>query len=337
MPANATEKWSERSLVRSIDGWQASRTWQVVGAVDESQAMDAQPLNGNDPIARLNESHPQNGALKVRSVSVRRAGHGVYEVGATYGTPPIGSDTWTTQDKVLTQAPRATIRPGLMALPTDRDLRGRPIVNAAGDALNPPQMRNVRVKYLTVTRYEPYWDYLRLAEFEQAWNTVDLRSGNVIFPAGDVLCESIHPAEEIELTERTGSTANLKMQYNFVIFTDFTVDASGNRRRIPFPWATYLQNLGHRGWYSDPDSGKSQLGDLYYKANGRQITDDVPLDRQGRPINESYKVSPDGDTFYTPVANPNDLNLAVADLGQSGVVYLRFDLLHATDLTQLRL
>jgi hypothetical protein len=337
MPANATEKWSERSLVRSIDGWQASRTWQVVGAASEREAMDAQPLSGNDPIAQINESHPQNGALRVRSQGVRRAGPSLYEVSATYGTPPAGSDTWTTQDKVLTQAPRAIFRPGLIALPTDRDLRGRPIVNAAGDALTPPQMRNVRVKYLTVTRYEPYWDYLRLAEFEQAWNTKDMRSGNVIFPAGDVLCESIHPADEIEFKENKSDIANVKMQYNFVIFTDFRVDASGNRRRIPFPWATVLQNVGRRGWYLDPDTGKSQIGELYYKAGGRQINDDVPLDRQGRPINESYKVSPDGENFYTPQPNPNDLALTVVDLGQSGVVYLRFDLLHAADLTELRL
>jgi hypothetical protein len=344
MPARSTQNWTDNYLRKTPDGWEAGLSWKVVGANSETEALDAQPEPGTLPIKRVNESHDQNGSLRCRSLTARKTGFGIYDVSADFSIPADSSGSFpaTKGDALLREPPRILFRSGILSLPADRDLRNRPIVNAAGDAFDPPQQRSIRTKHLTITRYEPFYDFERLSKYEQAWNTKPMKAGRVVFPEGSMFCESIQPAEEYSSVAPDSSLPSLKMQYDFLIILDWRINANtGKREPIKFPFRTYLLNVGDRGWYYHPTRKRPERGQIFYAENGQQVNGPVPLDIQGVPLEKTYKISGTGktDEFYDPIPNPKlaDLGIEKAEFSTASAVFLAWDLVHAQDFNDLRL
>jgi hypothetical protein len=347
MPARSTEDWKAATLRKSPDGWDASREWIVIGASSQEEAFNAHPEPGTDPIACIDESHNANGALRCKNLNCRAGGGpNVFRIQAQYGIPPAGVDNWTTIAAAAAQLrlpTRFRISPGTITLPVDRDIYGNPIANAAGDAFAQPLQRTIPLKYLIATRTEPYWDYRRLRKFEEAWNAKEMFIGGTRFAAGEVLCESIYPTSEFSVKTNNPSqdaaVGGMEIQYTFLLLKVFYVKGSGERQWAPFPHAAYMLNQGRRGWYRDKTSGEARLGELYYNNGGRQVSDDVPLGLDGRPIDFTFRVSPDGLNFYPPIQNPKlqREQKSAPWSNPSVATYLQFDLNHWADFDELKL
>lgn len=326
MPAYSTESWKGSALTRAGDNWIATRIFIVTGAANDDDALSAMPLDGAK-IPGDNESHDLNGDLRVRSRTVRKLSPATREVLVEYSIPPSGDyDVITDPLKADT---RFSWSPGIEAVSIDRDIRGRAIVNAAGDAIDPPLQRNVIVRTLTAIRNEPYYDLERLSTFEETVSNKDLVIAGVRIAKGDLCCRTISPVGEYTLKSRY-----VPMQYVWEHRVMWVVTEDGSRTKLANPFQSYVKNVGRRAWYVK--DGSTVLGEIYYADNGTQISSDIPLDMQGRPIDEQMRVSATGDNMGVATACPLDLKLKLGPFQGSRVVFLQFDTVFESDFSLLK-
>ncbi len=320
--------------------------WGVIDAATASEAFNAPPTGGataaNPPIAKVNESHPDKGAVKCRSRSISRPGLNKWEVTAQYGVPPGGE--WSAIDGAdpINTKPAITWSDGKIAVPSDIDLNGYAFVNSAGDPFEPPPTRYIKVKSLMITRYEKGYDYNKYRPYEETVNASDITIGNVTFYAGEILCNSIQPSDTYNL-EPTG-ILNIPIGYSFDIMRAYR-KIGGQFKRVTHPWLMLqaLKDQGTSGWASV--GGTPKKGSLYLphptdtSKVGDKITSDILLDGKGKPIDTTLKVSLDGETPYDPVDAPSsarqwpDSYLAEYSTGQ--VKIINFAMAYAADFSQL--
>lgn len=302
--ATAKYDYRKESLVPSADGMTGTRGWAVDACDSIIEALTAPPAAGDPPIAQINESFPGYGAVRCRSTPCNRVAPKSYEIIANYGIPPTGEGWQGGADNVdpLERKPSVTWRTGRIAVPTEIDTYGYPLVNSAGDSRDPAETRYLKVKYLTIIRWEKGYDYERYGKYEDAVNEKDIvirgspGDGKVVFRAGEVHCDTIEPAEVYSPDQII-----LPIAFNFEIIQEWRVNPqSGELTRMRNPWRVLsaFKDKGLTGWASV--SGTLKKGDLYYADDSEKVSTEIALDGTGRPIDPNIRVSLDGLTFYTP-------------------------------------
>jgi hypothetical protein len=300
--------------------------WFVADAANEDVAFAAAPVTGSAPIAALNSSHPRNIKLIATSRSCSPEGGPLsWKVTVSYAIPTLTGGGGGSGDPDPLQRPiRISWGESEMTAPIDRDINNKPIVNSAGDPFDPPESRTIKVKRLTIRRFEPFFDLAKAETYEDTINSNEFVAGSgpaaVTFYPYTVLCASIIATGEYEPTSQF-----VEMAYSF----DIIRGLYNNKIRLR-PYSVYKTDQGTRGWYSD--SG-IKLGELFY-ADGTKVTQDVPLNN-GVPIDTTIKVT---EQLKAPVAPPNAyFSGKYEQFSTATMKVMRFDLKRAVDFTGLNL
>ncbi len=324
MPITSNETPRGRSLTREITGmqWSATRVWEVYGAANENECFVATALDGS-PIAQLGNSHPQSSLLRVVTVTPAQQEGLFWLVTAQYAIPSDlkGGDSGAAQE-LLSRKPTLSIRSGKISIAVDRDAKGRPRVNSAGDAFDPPGQRSISVRYFRYVRYEPFPDVDKMDRFENTVNDADLLiGGKVAVSKQRLYCDTI------EATEDFGpDTLAVPIAYNFILRRSFD--------DTPHPFNDYIMDIGDRGFYSDSGSATAKLG-YFFDATGTQQFN-VKLDGTGKPLDPNIKVT---SALKTPISNPNppaglQLN---PNLSTNLVKFLEFDMVKQVNFAEMNL
>jgi len=272
--AIATERFSDKKTKRTIDGnWGYQRGWDVVGYTDEDDAVTAYG------IPSVGTAHPLNSNLFCVSVDVVENKLTLAHVVALYQITSLKAS----DPNPLNRPPIVRWRPGKKSEETDTDQNGNPILNAATDAFKRGVKRNFSVRYLTITRYEPYYDQGEATLYTDTTNDGAIGFEGNTFAAGQVYCISIAPAEEYQ-----ENPLYVKIQYDFEIRSPNSPNLTD--LQIRYPHQARILNQGQRAVFTDPASGKDGLGHLYLQS-GEPVHSDVLLDETGVPMDDTIKVT----------------------------------------------
>lgn len=187
-------------------------------------------------------------------------------------TPPINGD------------PRFRMERQIVSEPADVDIEGKPIINTAGEPLDPPPSRLAIYRTLVAEWIRPgdSWEamYLLYSPFEGKINLTPFKGAT----KGCLLCEGID-IDDIGVPEAPSSERNLyrmtaRMQYREPkVFEGYPGEYEG--------WHLTAANLGYR-------IKKNVNGDIKYE----ELKDET-----GQPIRQPAKLSDDGFSRL-PDANP---------------------------------
>jgi hypothetical protein len=323
MAITSSENYTGRTLTRAASGdWKASRNWTITGANTETQCLSATPID-NAPLAQLQNTHPQNVALKVDNHTFSQTGPFTWNVVANYLIP--SSEILSGADKELLNRKTTILwRKGSYSVAVDRDINGNPLSDAAGSAFDPPEQRTFKIRLLKITRWEPYFDIEKSAKFEDTLNANLFKVGPIEIQPGECLCTGIEPAAEYPV-----DAIAIPISYDFEIRRLYI------GAKTVAPYRIYKKNQGRRGWYND---GALKSGE-FVSSGGDQVSVDVPLDAQGKPLDTTIKVSTGPGTTATPVAAPSGGAQAkiVAEMSNANITVLGFDFLRSEDFTGLGL
>jgi hypothetical protein len=312
----ATERFSDRKLKQRIDGnWTAQRGWDVSGYSDSNEAISAVGVQPGDP-------HPLNTDLKCTDIWVAEDKLTLAHVLATYEITCLLDNP---ENPVL-RAPIIRWKWGKVSQPIDTDMNGNAILNSAYDAPKSPFHRNFSVRFLTITRYEPYYDQSAAENFTDTVNNGSITFEGNEFDAGQVYCLSIAPVEDYQ----EGSTY-VKIAYAFEIRTPNAPNLTDLQIRHPFQLRFMDQGL--RAQYSN--SGTDTLGQLYL-GSGEPVTHDVLLDGDGTPIDDTIKVTAGGLNAVSQDL-PDDVLVDTIqdDEGNDTAVFLIYMIYAEMDFTQI--
>lgn len=218
MAAEATEKWSGRSLDKTIDNWTATRVFQVKGASTITAAL-ASSVNTGGVLPVLNSAHPDNSRLKCKSISPTSQGPTFWEIRYTYEIPEDG-DEHVGKGAAYEENADPLLQPPVISwsdvsateeIESDRD--GNAIL--VSSRRPPAQQVNKRVtwKELSITRPEPFFDIVKSNTYTDTVNSVafPLKGGGTV-NAGEMYCVSILPA-----TDYSPDALFILMRYRFWI------------------------------------------------------------------------------------------------------------------------
>lgn len=296
-----TEKWSARrgKFDANLRGWVQSAAYEVSGATDSATARNAVngligatfvqgviPVNFNDP-------HPSYTHLRCTSIEPAETGFNFFTVAIQWTLPPGGDAT--SSDIPLNQPLKICWEPGVWSEPSEIDAEGNPILNMAGDPVEPPVSLEKKTTILVVKKWQPYYDPVQAVTFQNAINqdqfTIAAQPQAIVVPPGQCMCQSIRPEEEYTLY------ANFVVcSYRFAFRPNNTA-VSGVAADA---WDIRLLNAGYNGWFTDPSSGSPAKGRLYFK--GSPVGAAVPLDATGKPVGPGFTVS---EGNYPVIANPH--------------------------------
>jgi hypothetical protein len=303
MPAYSTENFTGRNLSpSSTGGWTATRVWMVTGAVNEGEVQTALPLpnSGTLPVAKLNDSHPQNALLICTGLTIEQIGPRAWMLRATYTMPSLTGLPPGDPNPLLSK-PRVSWEEGQRAVPFDIDLVGVPVINSTGVPYSPAPTREIYFDILTIKRHEPFFDLQKARLFRNAVNSNTFTSGNVVFLAGECLCTSIKPTQEYT----TDATA-IEIAYRFQI------EGGLNETSTTQGFEPFQLHMRDRGRSSFGQGGSGAVMGPITGADGAAIADDVPLDGTGKPIETTLKVRVDpSGTLVAPIARPTALPKAL--------------------------
>jgi len=199
MPATATERWSDRKLVKGIDNaWTATRAFDVINATTDNDVFTATltgAASGLVPV--INEEHDLQSRLRVSNLAVDPPGFNLRKLTVTYTIPADGSSHGGGEDNPLSQPMRFRWRRTSTQEEVDQDVYGNPILNSARMPFSQPALRQMTNRILECRRYEPYYD---LAKSELYENKVNLGTftitGVVSVGEGFCRCNLIAPTDE---------------------------------------------------------------------------------------------------------------------------------------------
>jgi hypothetical protein len=252
--AVVTEDWSKRTFVA---GESAQRTFLVTGALDEIEAAAAVPvLSGS--------SHPLDVMLLAGEPEVRTMAPGTYEVAVAYQSNELDGGSSSAVDTAM----RFQWDFGEVSEEVEIDADGNPIVNSAGDPLEPPLVRSLAVVYLTVTRWEHTYEVEKaLAYIDHQNSDVITVQGQGVLQPGRMRCVSYRPQQSLKK-----DTKNFPVEYRFEL------------RANGFDWRVI--DAGYNGWH---DSSGVKPGKIKTPA-GKDAGSPVRLDGQGKPMESAFKV-----------------------------------------------
>ena len=314
MAASASERFTDQKLTRSIDGnWTATRAWDVVGFTDEQSATTATGVTDGS-------AHPRNADLKCTHIGRADNKFTLSKVVATYEITNLLSNP----TNPLSRAPIISWKWGKTQQPIDTDMLGNPILNSAGDAFKQHGTRNFSVRFLTITRCEPYYNQAAAQLYtDTVCNGAITFEGNT-FGAGQVYCISYAPTKPYQKT-----VTYVEVAYNYEIRTPSTPNLTALQKRHPFQLRILDQGL--RANYVENDLYIDLLGHLYLKG-GEPVTRDVLFNGAGKPIDKGIKVTLDMNN-----ASGQTLPTGVIKDVTAKAVFLIYPIYAETDFTAMGL
>lgn len=272
--AVATERWSDRKKTRTIDGnWTAYRGFDVIQYTTDDDALNAVG------IPKVGDSHPDTTYLTCTRVWLNENKFSKGIVLAEYQiTPLLANDV-----NPLNRQPYIKWRRGKTSQNVDLDYNGNPILNSATDAFKGKMSRPFGVRYLTITKFEPYYNQAEADLYIESVNSDAITFEGITFQPGQVYCDSIVPPDAYQ----KGSVF-VKVQYDFEIRTPNWPNLTDLQIRHPFQRRVLDQ--GTRAIYHDDGDDTDKLGKLYLP-DGSEVTHDVLLDGNGRPLDSTIKVT----------------------------------------------
>jgi hypothetical protein len=268
----------------------ASRSYDVSGTSREDEALRA--VDSRERIPQDGETHPLSALLRVTERTASQVAPNYWRVSVRWTIPDPG-DLPRDAREALNEFPEVSWSLERESEAIDRDAYGNPIINAAGDAFDPPltEARNRRV--LTILVNEPFYDLERAAAFENRVNLMDWRPTRLatigLVEKYTMQCLGYVPVGSYQLDP---VPLFYRCQYQFVI--------------DPLGFARRLLNQGTAGWYQ---LGAPKYRADFYQFNGdskqsERVTNPIRLDPVGKPISTAFRV---GKTMKTAIANPSPL------------------------------
>lgn len=288
------------------NNWRATESFTVTGTSSKSEAIDA--------VVAQYPTHPDNPAMKINPPIADVAGFNVWRVTAEYTFINIEIYDSALEYPTVYRAEIET-----MMVPTDKDLDGNPIVNSAGDPVDPPAVIAENVLVIYCRRAVPAFSLAMGMEYTWSVNA----SAFVLPGAGTIgadqgLCRGLMPVSEWKYGDP------------YVI-----IEGAFAFRRGEIPWRYFMKDQGRNAWYSD--SG-NKIGSIA-KENGDLPGIDVALDGTGKPIITNWKVlkDPVAKTVAAAIDNPNPPPGLYVDTSRSTAdsIILAWNTVYATDWSAL--
>lgn len=339
---NWSERWTQPNYRKGADAWTARRVLQVfdVGSPDEalSTIENWVSIRGDEPV-KHNSKYPYNELLLCNDRAPQATGLRSYDVTCSYSTTPMGvfpnpgtplldPTYWQWEDCATTEA-------------VDRDAYGNPIVNSAGNPF-PLGAAQRRINFLTfyARRNEPAYNPQTWLTYGNRVNSRQMRILNWTVEPGQVLLASYK-----QLAETTTHSLFVPVRYTFQLMgpapTTTSADASDGL------WDSFKYRVldqGFNGWYNA--SGGPRRGKIVYArvdgGKGEQPPTETLLDGEGRPIDDTYNISPgpgigfpDVGAVVNPAGLPDDVQIEPAADGRA--VFLKYTLYPGVDFMELGL
>jgi hypothetical protein len=281
MPATAHRQWQQdadnRAEKREVD-----EEWIVVDAPTRDAAYQAVGLPSHNQLLEPGSS------LKVRyRFASNGGGPTTWKVRIRYS-----EGDWETVDDPLNRPAVFSWSRSLRELPSDIDAAGQPVINANGDYFRPSTTSDYQSLFLTIKRYEPFFDY---DHYKQFVNTVNSNtfpfSPGASVGRGICCCLNILPAGEYK-----ANAPYLEVLFQF----EFREPPPGSGSGPFFPFDEHIPNQGRRAY-----AAGGKLGYICY-ANGEKVQEDVKLQANGIPFDTDLKVKTSAKSApQLIVANPD--------------------------------
>jgi hypothetical protein len=278
MAIEVTEKWS----AWRFDGDSAHREFQVTGAPTPQEALAACPVQFNQP-------HDLNPDLKAHKPNLGW-GWNVRPIYVDYSVPSFGGG----HTDITT--PRIAWSRTVNSEPTDFDVNGNKIRNAAGDGFTPKLTRNFVTRTFTIFKYFTEYDVGIADRFEETVNAADwtVPFTTITYKKQTVKCVSIMPTQEYAL-----GAPNIELAFTFERRARNRFTTAADKIK---PFQPAVLNQGRRGWYDD--NGVTKPGDIV-DPSGKRVTEDVLLDSLGQPLNSAYQILGEDKQVHTPTVAPS--------------------------------
>lgn len=304
--AVVTQKWSNRPLAKTPDGYEAELVWEVTGVSTQQEAIAAVGV-------AINTSHPASSSLRCNYISADTPrGPMLWEVRARFATGTFGDNT-----APLSQPMRLRWRPGNITEPIGKDRVGKPILNSANTAFATNFTKPYSTLYLTVHRNEPFYNIQKALTYRNRVNKDQfnvLNAGTV--EPGQCMCLDIYPTHDYPAI---GTVSHVEVAYEFEF------------RDGKHPFQPRGVDQGPTGYYSD--GGTVRPGN-FTDGDGTTLVTDVMLDGTGKPIDPGVRVTALG---RAPVAAPIYRGGGVLDPDQSTATakVFRFDTIEEVNMANV--
>ena len=325
---NCAEDYSKRRvrLSASLDrkDWSCTRAWTIFTQDPNFQIDGAQvvPIPGNDPLALLNDTHPQYAFMFAESAELAATDNPTfftYTVGYKYT-----SYDWSVILDPLLRPPRWRFQIGEETVPIFFDTDGNPIVNSAGDFFD-PQPQDVRATLsIRIWRNESIYDANKALNYFNSTNSDvwTLPNGQTLQP-GQARMHCIEQGEEVDKNSR----------YVPVIYSVFLTDTDFNLQAV---------DQGYQAWDLPPGATDPVLEKIYIGTtpnNGTLSTTTVGspvlLNGNGAPLNyKRYQLGLQGGSVEP---NPYPYPWIKRIKSTPGVVGLKFKQLKLRSFNALNL
>jgi hypothetical protein len=261
-----------RSVSGAGRGRTYSRTYVIIDAATEALALSASGLPA------INDGFPGLPDYKAKAPSLRSTGPTTWEATIDYAIPENGDIHIEPPTDPQVDPPKVSITPSLREIPTDVDVNGIPIRNAANFPHDQQATLPVIVDVIKVTRYEAAYDVSRVRAYRNKTNANAFNFLGNLIRTGDMLCRSIRLVGEYPIN----ATGPVLIEYEFEWWSDERV-AEGT---AAYPHDLHIANVGIMGWYDDAGAKKS--GPIGFQSSAGIFTptsSPVALTLAGRPIN----------------------------------------------------
>lgn len=289
MPVEVTEKGSgQRMSLRPP--WTAQREFEVSGVTTAEEALAAIDPRTGLAIPQRTVPYSPGSLLQCEGPEVAGVTEGgtFWTIRCQYTLNAITNG----DEHPLNQPTKFRWETVETSEPVDRDLDGRPFMNAAG-SLFQPASRPITYKRLYARRFEPAYDVAKAAAYENAVNEKAFTLRGLPIKAQHMRCCAILPNQEYD-----ENSPYIEIVYVLEIVLD---DALGD-----YPFQHVFLNAGTEGWWSD--SGTTRAG-KFTNGKGEEIGRPVRLAASGilhATESNTIKVGPNN---ASPAANPNAVSV----------------------------
>jgi hypothetical protein len=221
-------------------------------------------------IPQLNSQYPGDPKLKAMKPNATVRGFGLYEVRIRYGIPVQGEFPEEPDTAPLNRRAKYEWLIGSTSEPIDLAADGDdpfkvPILNAAGDPIDPPAQDDFPSQRIRARKFLPDFDLPTALDFAHTTNTDAFQIlGRWNVAVGQARIESVKPLGEYDNTS-----------------TIFDCELIIEFRRDGFQFK--FLNAGYNGWWND--NGTVRPGPFH------NVDGPVRLDATGKPLNTNQLVS----------------------------------------------
>lgn len=317
------------------NSWEATRsdsydsrtfgTVAVVVSTDETTLTPVNVLNATHattgvPLPSVGQQSDLDTRYFVQQVSVPRFDGPRYAtVSITYGLGK-GSGEKESEDPLVAPT-RFRVRNGVSGEKTDADIRGRPLLNSAGDPFAGTIQTNISAIYIDVIRNESAYNLPQAISFANKINAdVFSLAGYPINP-GEAYCLGIQPERDYTLLD-----TYVPVVYSFELRERLTLNNGG--RKTAF--IHRILDQGKRAWASVPggEGDSLRIDDIATgeTANPIQVSSDVLLNGNGQPLESDSFIGMNNNWEAWDAPPENKAPHAVRDtVAATGATFMLYD------------